>query len=339
MAKSHSTQKRSRFWLFFPFILAAIAIGGWCGWWFLASTKVNQAVDKWIAEQPGQGAEFTYASKSLTGFPFRFDVQFDKPHYRATDGHVWEGDHVQFVMQAWKFQHVIARAPGHNVLTTPLGIRNSFDLDETAAASLSWTAEGPKRIGAQSGEASVILNGAAYEISGLSLNFAPRDESPDDLMLAVQWDKVTLEAAPQAAPYLGTELGPSRLIGEVRNFFPAYTRAGGEIRDVWGELLTIGGDVEVAQLLLDWGPMDLGGQTNLTLEGGRANGAIKVRLEDAAALKEAMIAAGRWGTMEQTLIGTIEPASRDNGFLTLSVIDSNIFAGPVPVGKLPGSGL
>ena len=50
------------------------------------------------------------------------------------------------------------------------------------------------------------------------------------------------------------------------------------------------------------------------------------------------MASGHWSTMEQTVLGTLEPASRNDGFLTLVVIDSRIFAGPVPLGALPGSG-
>ena len=174
-------------------------------------------------------------------------------------------------------------------------------------------------------------------MTNLSLNLAPRRESPDDLMVAMQWDKLALEAAPAAAPYLGTELGPSRLIGEVRGFFPAYEAAGREVSGVWPALLEDGGAVEVAQLLLDWGPLDLGAQADLTLANGRSNGAFKVRIESADELKQAMIDAGHWSQQEQIVFGTLAPASRDGGFLTLPVIDDTVYVGPVPLGKLPGN--
>lgn len=337
MTTPTSVKKPSRFWLFFPFVLLFLAIAGWSAWWFLASSKINQAADKWIAEQTAKGAEFTFASRSLTGYPFRFEVGFVKPHYKAVDGAVWDGDAAQFVMQSWNLKHVIIRAPGHHTYRTPLGIRNAFDFPTDAAASLSWDGKGPRRVGFQSGESSFLLNGRSYDVSGLSLNFAPRDESPDDLMMAVQWDKIVLDREPYSAPYLGTELGPSRIIGEVQGFFPAYA-VSGDLHGVWGALLNTGGNIEIAQLLVDWGPMDLGGKSKLDLGQGRANGTIQVRLDNAPDLKAAMIESGHWGTLEQTLYGTIEPASRDGKFLTLSVIDSNVFAGPVPIGRLPGTG-
>ncbi|MCA8901461.1 MAG: DUF2125 domain-containing protein [Hyphomonas sp.] len=337
MTTPTTVKKPSRFWLFFPFVLLILAVGGWCAWWFLASSKIDQAVDSWIAEQQAAGAEFTYAGRSLTGFPFRFDVAFEKPHYKAADGAVWDGDTAQFVMQAWNLKHVIARAPGHHTYTNALGIRNAFDFPADAAASLSWDAAGPRRIGFQSGEASALIGGRSYDLTGLSLNFAPREGAPDDLMMAVQWDRIVLDREPSAAPYLGTELGPSRIIGEVQGFFPAYAAAG-DLHGVWPELLSSGGNLEIAQLLVDWGPLDLGGKSKLELGQGRANGTIQVRLDNAGELKEAMIASGNWGTAEQTLYGTIEPASRNGGFLMLSVIDSRVFAGPVPLGTLPGTG-
>ena len=55
-------------------------------------------------------------------------------------------------------------------------------------------------------------------------------------------------------------------------------------------------------------------------------------------LLRAMIDTGAWTQQAQMIVGTVEPASRDGGFLTLPVIDNGVFVGPVPLGKLPGTG-
>lgn len=338
MAEPSTVKKPSRLGLFLPFVLLLIVICAWSAWWYIAAGRLNASVDKWIAGLPARGAEFTYAERRFGGYPFRFELVFDRPVYSGGPGRAsWEGDEAQFVMQAWNLTHMIGRVPGHNVVTGADGLRNSIDLDGEAAFSLSWNDAGLNRFGLQSGEAEALLGGQTYWLSNLSLNLAPRPESPDDLMVALQWDKLTLEAAPETAPYLGTELGPSRLIGEVRGFFPAYEATGREIMQVWGMLLDRGGEVEVAQALLNWGPLDLGGQANLTLADGRANGAFKLRLEDAERLKQALIDTGHWDQQAQMIVGTLEPASRDGGFLTLPVVDNRVFVGPVPIGELPGS--
>ena len=339
MARPSTVRKPSRLGLFLPFLLLALAAAAWSGWWYVAAGRINQGVDEWIAEKAAGGAEFTYAARSFSGYPFRFELTFDQPAYKGAAGEAsWEGDRAEFVMQAWNLTHMIGRAPGHNVITGTNGIRNSIDLSGEAAFSLSWNDAGLNRFGLQSGEAAALIGGTAYNVSGLSLNLAPRPESPDDLMVALQWDKVTLDEVPPAQPYLGSEIGPSRLIGEVRGFFPAYERAGRELSRTWGELTATDGGLEIAQLLLDWGPMDLGAKADLDFAGGRGNGTIQVRLDNAAALQQAMTEAGHWTQQEQILIGTMVPASRNGGFLTLSVIDNNIFAGPVAVGRLPGTG-
>ena len=338
MASPSTTKKSSRLGLFLPFVFLLLVIGGWSAWWHVASGRIDQAVDEWIAEQDAKGAAFTYAGRHLGGYPFRFELVFDGPAYSGAPGEAsWEGDRAEFVMQAWNLTHMIGRMPGHHVITGADGIRNSVDFDGHAAFSLSWNKAGLNRFGFQSGEAEALLGGQLYDVTNLSLNLAPRRESPDDLMVAMQWEKLALEAAPAAAPYLGTELGPSRLIGEVRGFFPAYEAAGREVSGVWPALLEDGGAVEVAQLLLDWGPLDLGAQADLTLANGRSNGAFKVRIESADELKQAMIDAGHWSQQEQIVFGTLAPASRDGGFLTLPVIDDTVYVGPVPLGKLPGN--
>jgi hypothetical protein len=338
MASPSTTKKSSRLGLFLPFVFLLLVIGGWSAWWHVANGRIDQAVDEWIAEQDAKGAAFTYAGRHLGGYPFRFELVFDGPAYTGAPGEAsWEGDRAEFVMQAWNLTHMIGRMPGHHVITGADGIRNSVDFDGHAAFSLSWNKAGLNRFGFQSGEAEALLGGQLYDVTNLSLNLAPRRESPDDLMVAMQWEKLALEAAPAAAPYLGTELGPSRLIGEVRGFFPAYEAAGREVSGVWPALLTDGGAVEVAQLLLDWGPLDIGAQADLTLANGRSNGAFKVRIENADELKQAMIDAGHWSQQEQIVFGTLAPASRDGGFLTLPVIDDTVYVGPVPLGKLPGN--
>lgn len=338
MASSAPAKKPSRLGLFLPFVFLLIFVAAWSAWWFIAAGRINQGVDRWIEEQAGKGVDISYKSRSLGGYPFRFELVFNRPivedHGRDMR---WEGDQAEFVMQAWNLTHMIGRTPGHNLITEPDGMRNSIDLDAHAAFSLSWGKGGVKRFGLQSGEASALVGGRLYDISGLSLNLAPRPESPANLMIALQWEKIRLDEAPYRAPYLGTELGPSRLIGEVEGFFPAYEAAGRKPGGVWSELLDKGGAVNIGQLLLNWGPLDLGAKADVKLADGAANGTIDVRLEDAEALKQAMIAAGHWSDGEQLAIGALETTSADGGFLTLTVRDNKVFIEPFLLWELPGS--
>ena len=337
MVEPSTTRKKSRFWLYLPFGLLLALVAAWSAYWLIARGQIDKGVDQWIAEQRAKGAVVEYTGKSLGGFPYRFELVLDDPVYQPPGGSRWEGEQLRLVMQPWNWRHVIAYSPGRNLVTEPSGLRQTVNVDKASAISVSWNGETIERIGMQLGNATALINGHTYATSGFSLNLKPREGSEDDLMIALQWDRFTINAVPQGAEFLGDTIGPSRLIGEVRGFFPAYEAAGREVSGVWPALLEDGGAVEVAQLLLDWGPLDLGAQADLTLANGRSNGAFKVRIESADELKQAMIDAGHWSQQEQIVFGTLAPASRDGGFLTLPVIDDTVYVGPVPLGKLPGN--
>lgn len=336
MASSVPAKKPSRLGLFLPFVLLLIFVAAWSAWWFVAAGRINQGVDQWIEQQSGKGVDISYKSRALGGYPFRFELTFNSPRVEdQARGMRWEGDRAEFITQAWNLTHMIGRMPGHNLITEPDGMRNSIDLDAHAAFSLSWDKDGVKRFGLQSGEANALVGGRLYDVSDLSLNLAPRPESPDNLMIALQWEKISLGEAPYSAPYLGTELGPSRLIGEVEGFFPAYAAAGGKLNGVWGALLDKGGAVDIGQVLLDWGPLDLGAKADIKLANGAANGTIDVRLEDAETLKQAMMATDHWSEGEQLAVGKLEASSADDGFLTLSVRENKVYIEPFLLWELP----
>ena len=337
MASPTSVKKRSHLGLFVPLLIGLLLVGAWSAWWYIAGTRIHQGVDEWIAARAEEGVDIAYSARSFGGYPFRFEMHFDDP---VVNDHVrnlsWEGERIEFVMQAWNLQHLIGRLPGHHVVTGPDGIRNSLDFTGEAAFSLSWTDAGMRRFGFQSGEADALIGGVLYQVGDLSLNLAPRPESPQDMMVALQWQRIGLEEAPREAPYLGTELGPSRLIGEVRGFFPAHDRAVTQPENPMAAFLETGGGIEVAQLLLDWGPLELGAKADLDFTGGQGDGTISLRLDNVEELRVAMSETGHWTQQEQILVGTLEFASRNGGFLTLSVVDGQIFAGPVAIGYLPG---
>ncbi len=334
MARSRSSRP-SRFWLFLPFILLILGIAGWSAWWSYAGKRVQASVDAWIVAERAKGATMEWSARSFGGYPFRFETTFENPVYKTADGAGWEGQKAMMVMQPWKLNHAMGFAPGHNVITDGAGIRNSIDLDRKGAVSFSWTKAGMQRVGLQTGEATALLRGEEYGFSNLSLNFAPRPESPDDLMVAIQWDKLTIPKAPSGAPYLGTEFGPSRMIGEITKFYPAYKRTGGNARKIYDHLPDAGSSVTIAQLVMDWGPLKLAGKADVSFAGGRGNGSFGLRIDDAEALRTAMQAAGKWTMQEQAAVATLETASANDGFLMFIVVDSMVFLGPIQLFALP----
>ena len=335
LVKPLAERRRSRFWLFFPFLLLVAVIGAYSAYWIYARAEIGLGVDKWVAEQRAAGAVVEYESREIGGYPFRFELDVVAPHYQPPNMASWEGERLQLVMQPWNWRHIIARAPGHSVLTDRLGIRHTFDLDRKSAGSLSWTDAGVHRAAIELNDASALIDGHIYTAKGFSLNLAPRPDAADDLLVALQWEALTLDAAPVAAPWLGTDLQDSRLIAEVHNFYPAWVRSGGNPEHLFASLLETGGGVELGQALLNWGPLKFGAKGTVTIENGLANGSFGVRIDDPEGLKEALKAAGTWRLQEQATVATLETASANGGFLMFTLKDNKIMVGTVVVGELP----
>lgn len=338
MPATKTSRKPNRFWLFAPFVLLVIVIAAWTVYWFIARSLINQGIDDWIAAERERGADIEYASRTMGGYPFRFELDLSDPVYAGPGEPRWEGERLRLVMQAWNWQHVIGFSPGRNVVSDGYAMRQVIDLDSKSAFSLSWDDESVRRIGLQLDDAALLIEGEEYAVRQGSLNLAPRPGAADDLMIAIEWQEVRLPTAPADAPYLGDTIGPSRLIGEVRGFFPAWANAGGDPDFMYGALVDEGGAVELAQLLLDWGPLDFGAKGELDFSNS-VNGNISLRIENADALKDAMQASGHWSEQEETAVTALATASADGKFLTFSIRNGEVWFGPLKLATLPEPGL
>jgi hypothetical protein len=337
LVKPLAERRRTRFWLFFPFLLLIAMIGAYSAYWIYARGEIERGIDQWVTAERARGAIVEYASYDIGGYPFRFEIDVKAPNYKPPNTARWQGERLQIVMQPWNLHHIISRAPGRSVVTDQLGIRHTFEVDGKSAASVSWTDAGLHRAALELNDVAALIDGHAYTFRGFSLNLAPRPEAPDDLLVALQWDALTLDAVPASAPWLGTEVQASRLIAEVHNFYPAWVRCGGNVERLYGTFINMGGSVELGQALLNWGPLKYGAKGTVTFENGLANGSFGVRIDDPEGLKAAIQAADRWQMQEQATVATLESASVDGGFLMFTVQDSVVMVGTVIVGRLPGA--
>ena len=68
-------RRRSRFWLYAPFILLAVAAAAWSVFWFTVQGRVVEAVDKALAREAQQGRNWSCGDRSVAGFPFRIELR------------------------------------------------------------------------------------------------------------------------------------------------------------------------------------------------------------------------------------------------------------------------
>jgi hypothetical protein len=76
---TEATTKPRRFWLFLPFAILVVLAVAWTGFWFFAANKAEAIMTRWIEQEEGFGRIHRCASRTVGGFPFRFEVRCSEP--------------------------------------------------------------------------------------------------------------------------------------------------------------------------------------------------------------------------------------------------------------------
>ena len=301
----------SRKWLYGPFILFGVLIAAYTAYWFgLRQFVLAPGIDGWIAEQRAAGATVEYKTKRLHGFPYRFALTVDAPHYvDPASGTDWRGETLQIVMQPWNFNHAIIRSSGRNELAS----RNSQPLTaligNKSALSLTWDDNGLKRTGLSLDTADITLLQGTIRVRGLTANLLPIPDADFGNRLAVDWDGVTLDEAlitGTDAAALGTELQAARLRLEGHGF------------GLFGEAPDRKADL--AQFLFNWGPLQIGAKGKFDITpAGHLDGTLHVRLEDIDRLREALDTAGLLGPQVALILGLIGSGSQNGNFVPIPI--------------------
>jgi hypothetical protein len=75
-----SPTKRRRPWLIAtPLVLVIVLAAGWSVFWFYAARQANIGIADWHAREAKAGRDFTCASQTIEGFPFRLEVRCADP--------------------------------------------------------------------------------------------------------------------------------------------------------------------------------------------------------------------------------------------------------------------
>jgi hypothetical protein len=69
------TRRRSRFWLYGPFMLLVILAAGWSAFWFYARGRIATEIDNALAREVERGRTWTCTDRSIGGFPFRIELR------------------------------------------------------------------------------------------------------------------------------------------------------------------------------------------------------------------------------------------------------------------------
>lgn len=319
MSPAHPRRRRG-FRLFFLLFLFAFVAALYSGYWAYARNQLWQGIEGWVAAERARGSTVEFSDMRLGGYPFRFALTVADPAYGEPGGPIWSGQQLQLVMQPWNWQHVIARSPGRN--TYDLGAANgplTAVLGPRSAASFSWTEEGLRRVSLALDEAALGAGGEPLgEIDRFEFHLRPAPDMADMLQLETHFQAVRLPPMPELAA-LGQEIGPSILRLEAERGMTALATSA-TFADFIDTVLDLGGEIHVPQLMVEWGPADLGARARLSRSAaGEVRGEVGLRLDDGAALRDALAEAGQLDPETARYIELVEAASVEGGFLVLTL--------------------
>lgn len=103
--------RRSRFWLFAPFVLLGVIAVGWSAAWFFIRQRTNAGVDDWLAREAAVGRQWTCTDRSVGGYPFRIEVSCGALSLRRGETSASFGS-LRTIAQVYRPRHVIAEVGG-----------------------------------------------------------------------------------------------------------------------------------------------------------------------------------------------------------------------------------
>lgn len=73
----HENTRKSRLWLYTPFVLLLLVAIAWSVAWFVIRNRAAEALDAWLAQEGQQGRQWTCADRTIVGYPFRIEIVCD----------------------------------------------------------------------------------------------------------------------------------------------------------------------------------------------------------------------------------------------------------------------
>ena len=196
LPENATARKPRRIWLYAPFVVLLLAVAAWTVGWNAMRQQVFQHMDDYAHTSAESGYRIDWKSRSLSGFPFRLDLDVVAP--RVTEASGWGLSAPRLKAEAFVFSadHWIIVTPDGATLLRRVGGPVTI-VAKALRASLSDTAAHPARI----------------SVEGLNMTFtAPPGSAPTALTGATELH-IHSKAGPsdQGAVYL--ELDDARTAG------------------------------------------------------------------------------------------------------------------------------
>lgn len=149
--------RRSRFWLYAPFILLLLVAIAWSIAWFVIRSRAAEALDAWLAAEAQRGRQWTCADRTIVGYPFRIEVVCNTLDLKQGAVTASFG-RTEAIAQVYQPRLVIVEASGPLRVTDGRAtVEGQWDLLQ---ASIHASQTGLRRL-------SIAANGPKFTVAGL----------------------------------------------------------------------------------------------------------------------------------------------------------------------------
>jgi len=240
-------RKPRRLWLLAPFALLLVAAAAWSAYWVWLSRETAEQMDAAAAALERGGYQLTWASRSVSGYPFRLNVALTDARFASPSGRALSTPRLEAQATAYRPDRWVATLPAGLTIQRPLTGPTRVE-GRVIRASVVATDRGP-RVAIEGRELRFTPAGGAIlfpltSADRFEAQYSPRPDGPDEAGLLIRIDDGV------AAP--GTLL--QRLGGDPKGRFlwEAVLTNASSLRGVdWGEAVrnwtTAGGSMRVLQ--------------------------------------------------------------------------------------------
>jgi len=260
--------------------LALLAFGGLAAYWFWAANQVEAAIALWTGEQRARGYEIDYRGPELGGFPVRLTVEFSEPRIAAPQGWRWSGGMIAGQAAFWEPQVLRLDLPLEQTLSAAWrGQRRDLTLNAAAARGLVHLGrEGWLKTATVEMEGVVLSEAGGGTLSAETLRYRltrrpPTLEGVDDWTLLVSGQTRGIVLPDGIRSPFGARIEnlafDAAVIGLIPELVPGGVPElvpGGEPGAALARWRDTGGQVEIQDFEITWGPLDVKASGTATLD-------------------------------------------------------------------------
>ena len=306
-------------------------------WNFLAG-QYRDGIEQWAAARRAEGVEVGFSSLRVVGFPLKLEALLSNPALSGSDGTrtwAWRGPLMLLQVRPWSPNRARVRAPGRHRITV-MGGAKPLDLAVDAGTlNVMLRFQNGRPENATVSARNIKINEAKIgRIASLVRVELMANQSGHIHFTA---NTITYPVAP--VPGLGLKTARLVFKAQVSGGLPLEHDA--ETMAQWRD---DGGTLEVSQMIINHGPLDLDGDGTGSLDGTlQPIGAFSLRVQGGKQAVDRLEGAGlikpRAAALMKAVLDTLAKSQGSKDGIKfnvpLSIQDGKFYIGPLVVAKVP----